>query len=315
MCTLMEKDVLIELVAGTLATLGLRVVNPTDGNDEQKTLGKLRNYLYSIHPEEINFKEVLTEIQSIEAKYKDLPLLPQFAAKQELLEDYDIKKDVEDKWEIVWQSLHFSKEITPVESPTITLLGGQPGAGKSFGAGLITERLGGNVIVINGDEFRNYHKYFAELNATLGKDSVKETGKFAGEMVQRIRDEALKRRYNIIIEGTFGTTQVPMVELERFKSKGYATGIVICTCPKAVSWQSTIERGNVQEATGNIGRYVPQDHYEKVVNSLAANIAYVYQNGKPDFLEVYARGKKLFDSRSNLAEQLQQCIEHELNKL
>ena len=63
-------------------------------------------------------------------------------------------------------------------------------------------------------------------------------------MVQKVRDEAVKQKLNIILEGTFRTSEIPLKEAENFKRNGYTVDVVVCTCPKETSWQSTIERGD-----------------------------------------------------------------------
>ncbi len=54
---------------------------------------------------------------------------------------------------------------TPVANPQIVILGGQPGAGKSKIITLSENQFfkDGNVVVINGDDFRHYHPKAEEI--------------------------------------------------------------------------------------------------------------------------------------------------------
>ena len=148
---------------------------------------------------------------------------------------YDVEADVERNFPKIWANLLAENLVTPQEYPVAILLGGQPGAGKSFGSLAMGKRLDFNLLIINGDEFRPYHQYYHEIYQQYGKEASKYTGEFTGKMVQRIRNEAVAHRFNLLIEGTFRTADVPLKELENFKHYGYQTNVLICTCPKEQS--------------------------------------------------------------------------------
>lgn len=229
--------------------------------------------------------------------------------------NYDVNADVEQKFPYIWANLLAENNIETVDKPIAILLGGQPGAGKSFGTLEMSKRLNFNLLVINGDEFRPYHQYYHEIYQQYGKDAAKYTGEFTGKMVQRIRDEAIKQGFNILIEGTFRTTEIPLNELANFKKNGYQTSVLICTCPIEISWKSTLKRAEEQAKNGIQPRYVPREHFDLVVNSLAKNAFNVLQQGKPDYFEVYSRKQKLFDSKTHSSEELVSIINQELNRV
>ena len=230
---------------------------------------------------------------------------------------YDVDKDVEKRFPAVWRKVlaNAKARVTAQEKPIGILLGGQPGAGKSHGTKVIRERLNGNVIVINGDEFRPYKQGYKELYEQHGKNLANHTGDFSNRMIQKVRDEAIKNRFNFIIEGTFRDVKVPLSELDRFKEHGYKAEVVICTCPKEVSWQSTIMRGDEDLKKGHIPRYVSKESHDIIVNNLAKNVKTVLESGKLSSLEVYSREAKLFDSRVNSPKELESVVNNELQGL
>lgn len=61
MATFMEKDVLIECIS---TTLGLTAYNNNLDNHARIELLELRNKLYGMDPEEINYKEELSFIKN-----------------------------------------------------------------------------------------------------------------------------------------------------------------------------------------------------------------------------------------------------------
>ncbi|MFC0308259.1 zeta toxin family protein [Gallibacterium trehalosifermentans] len=227
---------------------------------------------------------------------------------------YDLESDVNKKFTKLWERLSSDKALSPQQFPIGVLLGGQPGAGKSFATMEIKTRLNNNVLVINGDEFRSYHKHYDDFYLLYGKDAAKYTGAFTGKMVEKIRDEAIKSRFNIVIEGTFRTSETPLKELNNFKEKGYKAEVIVCTCPKEVSWESTIKRAKELEAVGLQPRYVPKDHHDYVVKNLADNVQTVFESGLVSHLKVFSRSQKLFDSKIDTINTLKACINNELNK-
>lgn len=72
MCTLMQKDVLIELIANTQADLSRRLSLPL--NEDQLYLSRLRGEIYRSEPDLINFDQLSAQVQSIGQKYRTLPL-------------------------------------------------------------------------------------------------------------------------------------------------------------------------------------------------------------------------------------------------
>ena len=83
-------------------------------------------------------------------------------------------------FEKIWDDLMDEHQITE-SPPKGFVLGGQPGAGKSNLIKMINAQLNGNVLVVNGDEFRRYHPNFDEMQAQYGKDSAKHTAEFSGK--------------------------------------------------------------------------------------------------------------------------------------
>ena len=202
----------------------------------------------------------------------------------------------------------------PCVNPQGFVLGGQPGAGKSNLLEKIANHLDGNVLIINADEFRRYHPQFDEIQAHYGDDAPKHTAEFSGKMAEQILNKALTEHYNIAIEGTFRTAETPLNTLDLMKSHGYKTAVYIQTCPRELSWQSTIKRYNAMIKAGMTPRAVDKNHHDLVCDRLPENADTVYQSGKADEFQVYSRNGLIFDSKT--AKDLpSKNISRELNTL
>lgn len=78
MCTLMQKDVLIELVAYAQAIVTKRVDVNSPLTPEELRLGQIRDFLYSNDPEDISYSDVMAEVKAIQEKFEDKPIMPQY---------------------------------------------------------------------------------------------------------------------------------------------------------------------------------------------------------------------------------------------
>ena len=200
----------------------------------------------------------------------------------------------------------FAREIYPAlkwgltssSMPFAYVLGGQPGAGKNRLTQILQRSSGGNMMVINGDDFRRHHPDAERLYARHGADAARYTADFAGYITEKAIREASEDGYNLIIEGTFRTARVPLNTLYDLQGKGYRTGVAIMAVPAEISWASVIERYEKQLAVGEAARMTPRSHHDRVVDRLAANANTVYRECKLEDFLVYSREHKLYDSRT-----------------
>lgn len=90
-------------------------------------------------------------------------------------------------------------KATNQETPTIVLVGGQPGAGKSAAAAMVKSDLSmrGGYIHVDADRMRE------RIRVGNSKLTSEQTQADAGRLVTTLRDQAIQGRRNIVEEGTF----------------------------------------------------------------------------------------------------------------
>ena len=188
--------------------------------------------------------------------------------------------------------LHFYKSrYSPTENPKVFLLGGQPGAGKSGLENAIN--IENEYISISGDDYREYHPKFEELNIRYGKESSKYTQQWAGEITERLIKELGKEKYNLIIEGTLRTAELPLKEAYRFKKNGYEVELNVVVVKPEKSYLGTLLRYEQMITKGKTPRMTPKEHHDLVVNSIGNNLEIIYNSKIFDNI-------KLFDRENNL---------------
>lgn len=74
MCTLMQKDVLIELIADARATISLRTSPQMPRNADQSFLSELRSRVYRTAHNDLDFEGLVEQVNKIKSKYAHQPI-------------------------------------------------------------------------------------------------------------------------------------------------------------------------------------------------------------------------------------------------
>ena len=186
-------------------------------------------------------------------------------------------------------------EVVPVERPIGFLLGGQSGAGKTALHCICGERLGGNAIVINGDEFRRSHPNFQKIQEQYGMDAPAHTAKWSGQMTEALIDAFSKQGYNLIVEGTLRTSEVPHATARLLRSRGYAVSLAIMAVKPEISLISCQIRYEMMRLAGTTPRATDPEHHNKIVHDIVDNLAVLDESGEFDEVLIYNRaGVRLY---------------------
>ena len=203
------------------------------------------------------------------------------------------KNYTDDELEIKFKEIleYYKSMYSPTENPKVTLLGGQPGAGKSGLENLINIKK--NYVSISGDDYREYHPRFKEINLEYGREASKYTQQWAAEITEKLIKELRKEKYNLIIEGTLRTAELPLKEANAFKKVGYNVELNVVVVKPEKSRLGTLERYEAMLKQGKVPRMTPKEHHDLVVNNIGNNLEIIYNSKAFDNI-------KLFDRENNL---------------
>lgn len=209
--------------------------------------------------------------------------------------NYDFtQQDVDKAIKIYLRRMFIQHTYSPVDKPTLYLLGGQPGAGKST----ISDRLmeeHPNAIFINPDTYRELHPQYEAIKAELKSEAVKVTGVFSGAVTEQVLRTLAEQKYNLIIEGTFRTLEVPQRTTEGLREKGYTAELHVIAVPKDISYVGTLDRYFVGKTKGT-GRAVNKEHYDLVVKNLPENLKALAESGMFQSMHLHTREKEIFST-------------------
>ena len=193
------------------------------------------------------------------------------------------------------------RSVAPGTRPTLVLLGGQPGAGKSKAQDTITARHQ-SMAAITGDGFRQHHPDFATLAKTDPLSMANVTSEVAGPLVRRCLDHALGIRYDfdgqpeqnraeqysVLLEGVFSDPDMVLSTVEEFAGAGFDVHVYAMAVPEHLSRLSAESR-YLAAAGPYAARWTPPTAHDRSYNRLPDTLGALEQSEHVSHIEVWTR--------------------------
>lgn len=197
-----------------------------------------------------------------------------------------------------YRDIVLSTKATVSSSPHAILLGGQSGAGKSTLHFLFFKQYDGNIISINGDEYRSSHPRFHEIASIAGADVAAHTATWSGKMTEGLIDALSSAGYNLIIEGTLRTADAPKNTARFLRMRGYAVSLALMAVKPEISLISCQIRYEQMCIAGTTPRATGADYHNKIVHEIVGNLTVLEQSDLFDGIHLYDRaGNCLFPGK------------------
>lgn len=198
------------------------------------------------------------------------------------------ESELADTLAIQYERLRRNKTV--VKKPRAVLLGGQSGAGKTGLHRIKRKEFGRNIIIIDGDSYRGEHPRYDQLQALHGKDCVNYTKAFAGKVVEGIIEKLSQQQYNLIIEGTLRTIEVPVKTAKMLVDKGYTVEFALMVTKPELSYLSTLLRyEEMYSLNPDMARSTPKEHHDCIVDHIADNMQALATSGLFERISLYNR--------------------------
>ena len=224
------------------------------------------------------------------------------------------KNYTNEELELVFQKIlkMYMSSYSSSKNPKVFLLGGQPGAGKSGLENMLN--LKDEYISISGDDYREYHPRFREINLEYGKEASKYTQQWAGQITEKLIEKLAKAKYNLIIEGTLRTAQLPLKEADRFRKLGYEVELHVLAVKPEKSYLGTLLRYEEMIKWGKIPRMTPKEHHDLVVKNIGDNLEIIYNSKAFDNIKLFDRENNLlYNYKENYDISPKNILENEFN--
>lgn len=183
-----------------------------------------------------------------------------------------------------------------VANPTAVIIGGQTGAGK--GQVIIyskNEFKDNNVVIINNDEYREFHPKAMEIAKRYPMLYTKITAQESESWASYIFEKAINEKYNIIFEGTMKNTRIADT-ISRIKQNGFKVIVRGLAVTNLKSLLSMNERYVEQQKARGAGRMVILESHNITFEGMPNTIDVIEKANNYDILEIFKRaedGKKI----------------------
>ncbi len=162
-----------------------------------------------------------------------------------------------------------------------------PGSGKTGLNGLALRELNNNAVVINSDELKPFRPNIDELAKKYPEYYTKVTNQESNKWTDDLFDEAVKKRVNIIFEGTGRNLKLLLKRIESLS--GYKIIVRGMAVDELNCLMSIIERYDGQVKAKGWGRLVTKEHFYKAYTEMLDTIGKIETCGLVDLTEVYVR--------------------------
>ena len=201
------------------------------------------------------------------------------------------EREFSEKFEELRWNLLNAYRPTLESAPQAFLLGGQSGAGKATLRKIIHRRLDGNGISINGDDYRKFHPRFLELQRIYGDEAVNYTAPWAGRMTEALIDSLSRIGYNLVIESTLRTAEVPLKTAELLRQRGYGVSLALMAVKPKISLVSCQIRYEEMRVAGTTPRATDPAHHNKIIDQIVSNLGVLEASGMFDEIALYDRSQ------------------------
>lgn len=179
-----------------------------------------------------------------------------------------------------------------VDRPTVILLGGQPGAGKTpMQHQADREFFGkGGVAKIIGDDLRAFLPHYRRLQRENDQTAAFYTDRDSGRLVEMALTDAAKRRVNVLVEGTMRSPDVVAATLQRFRDAGYQTEARALAVSPELSSLGIMQRYIAQKESRGVGRMTTPQAHQAALDGMLDTLDRLQDGLLADRLTIYRRG-------------------------
>jgi hypothetical protein len=165
-------------------------------------------------------------------------------------------------------------------------LGGQPASGKSDLIKLIASTYNNNFLVINGDEYRIYHPEYTKLIKDI-KNYPKETQPYSNIFTENLIQEAIRNKYNLIVEGTMRNPDTPMKTAQLLRNNGYEVHAAIIASHPKITELGVYERFNNEVVSKGFGRLADINSHNEACQNLLKSADRLYETKCVDAIHIF----------------------------
>ena len=187
-------------------------------------------------------------------------------------------------------------DVASQEQPKAIILAGQPGAGKGGLVATATAQFGGQVVVVDPDQMRDFYPNVRALKADSPYAWADETHADASKWAGEFRTAAIDQKKNLIIDTTLGKYESASKLIGELRDKGYEVEVRALGTHRLESELGVEARFAKTMAVEGHGRYVPAAIQEQVYSKLPDNLDKLQSTDNVRVRIFNREGQEFYDS-------------------
>lgn len=182
-------------------------------------------------------------------------------------------------------------------NPTLVLVAGQPGAGRSRASSTLVRDADSDIAVLTGEDLRAFHPGTLHPSASADPESAASIAQAAAGWVSGCIRHAREQRRSLVLEGTFANVAAVAGTAERFAAEGFITRLVVVGSRRAESLLSVTSEYLRKVQTGDAVAVPSRDAHHEGFAATRSLIASAEESAWADRLTVIDRGGRvIFDA-------------------
>ena len=157
-------------------------------------------------------------------------------------------------------------------NPVAMLIGGQPASGKTRLIETVKALVADDAVVINGDNYRNLHPCYDEIQQEYGPDAPHHTQPFSNALVEFMKAECLQQKLNFIIEGTMRTHRVIKNTAVEARKHGFRVEAHVLAIAEEDSYLGIFQRYEGEMSLYGVGRFSPLETHDEAYRQIPVNL-------------------------------------------
>ena len=193
--------------------------------------------------------------------------------------------------------LVFQGSTRPEDSPSLTLLAGQPGAARPRAARALVVDHGQVPAVVGADNLRAFHPRFAELSTGSTAEALDGVTRATAAWMRDCIRYAREERRSLVLEGAFQDPAVAIGTTERFAAAGFKTRVVVVASRRAASLLSVASLYLSNVHADKLARLVSREAHDRAFEATRALAEATVNSASVSRLTVIGRnGNSVFDA-------------------
>lgn len=192
--------------------------------------------------------------------------------------------------------------IKSVDKPTVHIVGGQPGSGKSAVKDILLKN-DANIMIIDGDEHRKHHPQYQQIKRENPDLMPELTQEFSQVLNQKLINHAITNKIPFAVETTFWSASATEKLVKPAKENGFLTQLHVLAVNPIISRLYTISRFENGKENGSIGRTNAKEIHDDRVTKNIETLHKLSEIGLFDTVSIYGRMVTDNQSITKLIEQ------------